>query len=253
MQLHFLFFGVGNPADEQPSPDHQTAGTAATPVDGAPRIEFVRMRRARRYILRVRPDGTFRVTVPRGGSRREAEAFLFRHRRWAEKERRRVTTEQGPRVWQPGGSVLLRGVRECISTERAGNVIVVTYGGRRIEVPPVVDDLRPSIEWDLRALARAELVPRLYELAARHGLTVPRVTIRNQTSRWGSCSRGGSIALNFRLVQMPPDVCDYVLIHELMHLKQQNHSRRYWRLVEAICPDYLAAEGWLRTEGTALF
>ena len=104
-----------------------------------------------------------------------------------------------------------------------------------------------------RLLARAELVPRLHELAARHGLAVSRVTIRSQTSRWGSCSRGSSIALNFRLVQMPPDVCEYVLIHELMHLKQQNHSRRYWRLVEAVCPDYLAAEGWLRTEGKALF
>lgn len=253
MQLHFPFSGVGNPADDQPSRDYQTAGTAATPRDDAPRIEFVRMRRARRYILRVRPDGTFRVTVPRGGSRREAEAFLFRHRRWAEKERRRVTAEHGPRVWQHGCSIPLRGVRECVSTERTGGVIVVTYGGRRIEVTPDVEDLRPSIEWDLRTLARAELVPRLHELAARQGLTVSRVTIRNQMSRWGSCSRGGSIALNFRLVQMPPDVCDYVLIHELMHLKQQNHSRRYWRLVEAVCPDYLAAEGWLRAEGKALF
>ena len=61
------------------------------------------------------------------------------------------------------------------------------------------------------------------------------------------------IALNFRLVQMPPAVCDYVLLHELMHLRQQNHSRRYWRLVEAVCPNYREAERWLRVEGKALF
>ena len=253
MQLRFPFSDVGNPADDQLSRDDPTAGPGATPRDNGPRIEFVRVRRARRYILRVRPDGTFRVTVPRGGSRREAKEFLSRHRGWAEKERRRVTTEQGPRAWRHGCSLTLRGVREYISTERTGNVMAVTYGQRRIEVTPDVEDLRPSIERDLRTLARAELVPRLHELAARHGLTVSRVTIRNQTARWGSCSRSGTIALNFRLIQMPPDVCNYVLIHELMHLKQHNHSRRYWRLVEAVCPDYRAAERWLRTDGKALF
>jgi hypothetical protein len=96
-------------------------------------------------------------------------------------------------------------------------------------------------------------VPRLQALASEHSLTVDRVTIRNQRSRWGSCSRRGVIALNFRLVQMPPAVCDYVLLHELMHLRQQNHSRRYWRLVAAVCPDYREAERWLRVEGKALF
>ena len=63
----------------------------------------------------------------------------------------------------------------------------------------------------------------------------------------------GRIALNFRLVQMPPFVSDYVLLHELMHLKQQNHSRRFWRLVEAACPEFRAAERWLKTEGRSLF
>ena len=86
-----------------------------------------------------------------------------------------------------------------------------------------------------------------------HSLTVRRVVIRNQRSRWGSCSRTGAIALNFRLVQMPPWVSDYVLLHELMHLRQQNHSRRYWRLVEQVCPDFRAAEKWLRVDGKALF
>ena len=82
---------------------------------------------------------------------------------------------------------------------------------------------------------------------------VPRVTIRNQRSRWGSCSRSGVIALNFRLVQTPPAVCEYVLIHELMHLREQNHSRRYWYLVEEVCPGFREAERWLRVEGKALF
>ena len=80
------------------------------------------------------------------------------------------------------------------------------------------------VEADLRRVAREELEPRLRELAAAHDLAPGRVSIRNQRSRWGSCARDGNIALNFRLVQMPPAVRDYVLLHELMHLRQQNHS-----------------------------
>ena len=92
------------------------------------------------------------------------------------------------------------------------------------------------IQQDLREVARDELGSRLQHLAAQHGLTFSGFTIRNQRSRWGSCSRTGRIALNFRLVQMPAFVSDYVLVHELMHLRQQNHSIRFWRLVEAVVP-----------------
>ena len=167
------------------------------------------MRRARRYILRVRPDGTLRVTIPRGGSRAQAIAFMGRHLAWVAAERKRV--EQ----------------------QRAG-------------VPP-------EREAELRERAKQELIPRLHALATEHGLSFSRVTIRNQRSRWGSCSRRGAIALNYRLVLMPREVADYVLIHELMHLKEQNHGRRFWRLVEAACPAFRDAERWLRTDGRSLF
>jgi predicted metal-dependent hydrolase len=215
-----------------------------------PRVEFVRVRRARRYILRVRPDGTLRITVPRGGSRAEALRFAEAHRRWIEQERTRVSAEHPPPTWHAGTMVLLRGVKEVITLGDDG--ATATYGDRCV---PVGDapDLRPAIEADLRALARLELVPRLQAFAAAHGITVERVRIRSQRSRWGSCAPSGDIALNFRLVQMPPDVRDYVLVHELMHRRQQNHSRRFWRLVEAACPNFRDAERWLKTHGRSLF
>ncbi len=216
------------------------------------RIEFVRMRRARRYILRVRPDGTLRVTVPRGGSRREAEAFVSQNQSWIERERRRVGAEHAPVEWQHGAHVLLRGQRVSVQVTRAGDRLTVSYGERKVSMYDG-GSLRAAVEADLRQLARLELIPRLHELAARHGLKVRDVTIRNQRSRWGSCARSGNIALNFRLVQMPPDIRDYVLIHELMHLRQQNHSRRFWRLVEAAHPAFRDAERWLRTTGRSLF
>jgi predicted metal-dependent hydrolase len=215
-------------------------------------IEFVRVRRARRYILRVRPDGTLRVTVPRGGSRREAEQFVQKHHRWITGERRRVAREQSPRAWTDGSEILLRGERVRVSVEQCDGSLTIAYGDRRIDARAPVD-VRQAVEADLRELASEELVPRLYELATVHNLKIGAVTIRNQRSRWGSCARSGNIALNFRLVQMPSHVRDYVLLHELMHLKQQNHSRRFWRLVEAVYPKFREAERWLLSEGKTLF
>jgi predicted metal-dependent hydrolase len=165
------------------------------------------MRQARRYVMRVRPDGDLRVTIPRGGSRGEAERFVERHRAWAERQRVKIIASRRP------------------ATEVRA----------------------------LRTRAGHELPPQLLALAATLGVTVARVTIRDQRSRWGSCSPKGHIALNFRLLLMPPEVREYVLIHELMHVKQPNHSRRFWRLVEAACPRFREAERWLRVHGPSLF
>jgi len=166
----------------------------------------VRHRRARRYLLRVEHDGRVRVTIPRGGSKREADEFVRRHTEWVARQRARLT----PSAFSADDRVALR--------ERA----------------------------------RRELPPRLLELAAQHGLTVTGVSIRNQRTRWGSCGRDGRISLNWRLVLMPPDVRDYVLIHELMHLKRLDHSPAYWKLVAAACPGYREARHWLRVNGPAL-
>jgi predicted metal-dependent hydrolase len=165
------------------------------------------MRRARRYVMRVRPDGDLRVTIPRGGSKAEAVRFAGKHLEWARRQRARVLASRRP----------------------------------------------ASVDRDLRRRAASELPPQLRALAERHGLAVSRVSIRNQRSRWGSCSPRGHIALNFRLLLMPPDVREYILIHELMHLRQANHSIRFWRLVEAACPGFREAERWLKQHGASLF
>ena len=243
MQLVFPFIGHQDPAPRDDAP----------PADQPhPVIEFVRVRRARRYILRVRPDGTLRVTVPSGGSRREAEQFVRKHQRWIRRERDRVQGERAPREWRDGSEILLRGDPVRIAVERRADTAVVSYADRRI-VTAMVDDVRAAVERDLRDLAKLELVPRLQQLAAEHNLQPGIISVRNQRSRWGSCARSGNIALNYRLVQMPADVRDYVLLHELMHIKQQNHSRRFWKLVESVCPEFRAAERWLRTVGKTLF
>lgn len=124
-------------------------------------------------------------------------------------------------------------------------------------VAPVAPRLtHPSLSSEqrhiLRERAGRELPARLMELAAEHGVTVRRISVRNQRSRWGSCGRDGHICVNWRLVRMPAWVRDYVLIHELMHMRRLDHSAKYWALVAAACPNYEAARRWLRLHGRSL-
>ena len=92
----------------------------------------------------------------------------------------------------------------------------------------------------------------MLEYAAVHQLPVRRITVRNQRSRWGSCSRRGTISLNWRLIQAPPFVRDYLILHELSHVREMNHSPRFWREVERVCPDYETAERWLKQHSALL-
>jgi predicted metal-dependent hydrolase len=189
-------------------PADQVRTLPATPA-ATPGIQFyfVRHRRARRYLLRVEADGRVRVTIPRGGSKREADAFALRHLDWIARQRARVPT------------------LPCLTLEE-----------RRV----------------LIRRAKEELPRRLMQLAATHGLAVSRVSVRNQRARWGSCGRDGHICLNWRLVRMPEWVRDYVIVHELMHLRRLDHSPAYWKLVAGAAPDYAAARRWLRVHGREL-
>lgn len=181
-------------------------GLPFEPTPSLPEFYFVRHLRARRYVVRVDADGRVRVTIPRGGSRREADAFVRRHLPWIEDQRSRV-----------GDS------RHDPATVR---------------------------EW--RQRASHELPRLLLERARALGLTVAGVSIRNQRTRWGSCSREGRITLNWRLLLMPEPVRDYVIVHELMHLRRLDHSRAFWALVAEVCPGYRDAVRWLRMNGRLL-
>src|SRR5262249_5820440 len=130
--------------------------------------------------------------------------------------------------------------------------VSVFCGPERISLADGDQDIRAVVEARFLSIAIDELPTRCLEFAKRHGLSVSRVAVRNQRSRWGACSSRGVITLNWRLVQMPADVSDYILLHELMHLRQPNHSPRFWRQVDAVCPDWRTAERWLRRHGRDL-
>ena len=205
---------------------------------------MVRNVRARRYLLRVRPDGTARVTIPRHGTTGGALQFVERNRDWI--ERQLASALLAPRAsapWRVGGQFLFRG--ELVDIEASG-LEQVRFATETVKVPDLQLDLRPVLERHLRHLATRELPEKVMHFAVAFGLKVKRVAVRNQKSRWGSCSTTGTISLNWRLIQTPPFVCDYIILHELAHLRHMNHSTKFWREVEKLYPDYPRAKKWLR-------
>lgn len=207
------------------------------------RVEFVRKRRARRYILRMRPDGSARVTIPPGGSQAGALAFAAQHGGWMERQLLKPRPAAAA-PWGIGTEIWFRGERWPLrSGERPDEI---AFANHSVRVRSGTGCCRAEIEWELRRLATGELVARTVELARLHEIAIARVSVRDQRSRWGSCSATGTISLNWRLIQTPPPVRDYIILHELMHRLEMNHSPRYWERVAAVCPEYPAAEAWLK-------
>lgn len=237
----------------------QRTPRAAEPLTiavGAARVPivFVRNPRARRYILRLTRAGVIRVTIPRAGSVRSGVEFVHRNSAWLARQWQRRTEElaRQQQRWSDGATVLVRGEPMTLRVHQDGERSLVSFGQHRVELPSGITNVRQAVERYLRQLAHLELPPRTLEIAREHALCVQRVTVRDQRSRWGSCSPRGTISLNWHLIQTPPVVRDYLIIHELMHLREMNHSPRFWRWVELACPDYMASETWLNSHGYLL-
>ena len=209
-------------------------------------VNVTRHRLARRYVVRVSEDGSIRLTVPRGASISGGFAFAERQTDWILREIERQRLRSAP--WVDGTQAWFRGEQVPIDVDD----MKARIGSEEIPLDSAGADVRKAIEARFRGLASAELPERCHELAKAAGLNVSKVSVRDQRSRWGACSPKRVITLNWRLIQMPLEVSDYIIIHELMHLKQPNHSRKFWREVDAACSGWRSAERWLRTHGREL-
>lgn len=240
--------------DESNEPDDSLPPLLeAEPEWTPPPVVYERNLRAKHYRLTLRRDGVAVATIPARGSEKAARAFVASNAEWL--ERTREIERHKPRVadkWMVGTKLLWRGemteIRRCGTGEKpavclAADVFrVAKYGG----------NLRPTLESGFLRKAKIELTARTWELAARTRMNVTKVSVRNQRTRWGSCTEAGVISLNWRLVQCPPLVSDYIIYHELMHLREMNHSKRFWKAVGEVCPDYEDAEKWLKVNGSML-
>jgi predicted metal-dependent hydrolase len=233
------------------TPDPQAIEVAH---DGATyQVALRRHAQARRYTLRIQAaNRAIVLTMPTRGSLREAKAFAQRNGAWIAARLKRL-----PQAipFADGVGVPLRGVmhrvayrpraRGTVWTEDSDNGALLCVAGDAAHVTRRVRDfLKREAKRDLEAASR--------RYAAALGVAIKRVTVRDQTSRWGSCTAGGVLSYSWRLVLAPPFVLDYLAAHEVAHLVEMNHSPRFWRIVARVCPDWERAKGWLNTYGNAL-
>jgi hypothetical protein len=219
--------------------------------DGSPdAVVFRRSTSARSYRLSLTREGVAVATIPSRGSLREAQRFVERNQEWLERARERH--RRRPRAaehWTVGTAVLWRGEFAEIRPAVQGDRPMACLGADVFRVPRLDGDLRPVLQARFIRLAKVELPARAWELAARTRMDVTRVSVRDQRSRWGSCTARGVISLNWRLILTPEFVRDYIIHHELMHLREMNHSARFWACVEEVCPGWREAEAWIKRNG----
>jgi len=220
-------------------------------------IYLVRVRRhrqARRYTLRIH-SATREVvlTMPPRGTLKEARAFAQKHGGWIATRLGRLP-KSAP--FRHGTVLPLRGIDHRIVHRRnkRGTVWIEIGddGERSLCVAGEEPHLARRIHDFLRREAKSDLDAASRQAAARLGVRVRRISIRDQSSRWGSCSSTGVLSFSWRLVLAPPFVLDYLAAHEVAHLVEMNHSRRFWRLVDRICPHVTCAKTWLEIHGTDL-
>ncbi len=228
-------------------------------VDGisAP-IEVRRHPRARRLTLRVsRTQHTVILTMPRSSDLAEADRFLTRNRDWVCERLERVPE---PVPLTEGAVFPLRGVPHEIEIEAAkrgaGVVEIVARAGRRVPIV-IVRGTPEHAPRRLKDWLLAEAARDLQESVSRYARMLRvkplRITLRDQKTRWGSCSSAGQLSFSWRLLMAPPVVLDYVAAHEVAHLVEMNQGPHFWRLVDRIMPRSSEAKAWLRIHGMDLY
>jgi predicted metal-dependent hydrolase len=208
--------------------------------------------RARAYRLTLPANGRPILTVPAHGRWPEAADFLGRQRHWLAARLKRAPAS---RRFADGETVPLRGVPFRIIGRNAlrGRVEIVDFGdGSALDVPGGPDHLaRRLTDW-LKKQAENDLRERVDHHAARLGVRPTGLTLRSQSTRWGSCSSAGRLNFNWRLIMAPPFVLDYVAAHEVAHMLEMNHSPAFWKTVERTLPDMRRGKSWLKAHGQGL-
>jgi len=217
-------------------------------------VRLRRHRQARRYTLRI--DASSRevvLTMPPRGSLREAKEFAQNHGGWIAARLKRLP-EAAP--FAHGTDVPLRGLSHRIVHRRGERGTVWTEksccGDQLLCVAGEPAHVNRRINDFLKREAERDLTVAVRRYAHELGVTIKRISVRDQSSRWGSCSNTGALSFSWRLVLAPSFVLDYLAAHEVCHLVELNHSTRFWRLVKRLYPDVERAKVWLDVHGTDL-
>lgn len=232
------------------SPSGRTLGSKLLVIEGLAEPVSVRASaRGRRLALRVNPaEGRVEVTVPPGSTEHQVRQFVTRHLGWV---RQRLATLPPRLPFQAGAVIPVLGedhVIRHVPDQRGGGArcgAEIRVGGDAAFLERRVRDL-------LRAEALRQVRERAEEKAGRLGVAVRHVAVRDTRSRWGSCGSNGRLSFSWRLILAPEPVLDYVVAHEVAHLREMNHSPAFWRLVAGLTPSPDAAKAWLKAHGARL-
>ena len=226
-------------------------------MTGSRRIEYTLVQTARsNVLLKALPGGESRVYAPKRMALREidevvrqnADRLLAMHEALDRRlDDGRVTLEDGARIPVEGVDHILRLSQGCSRIRIGSGEIQLS-----LPDPQDVEAVRAALRSALASRALERIRERLACWGPRVGGTFGRVTIREQRTRWGSCSSKHNLNFNWKLIMAPPQVLDYVVIHELCHLHEFNHSPRFWSLVRAQMPEYEVWKKWLRDHGSEL-
>ena len=197
--------------------------------------------------------GEVTLTLPARVNLENARTFLDAHVGWITARLARLP-ERVPFV--PGALLPLRGEPHRIFHQPGPRFATRATRDHDTEAVIAVSGDEAGIPGRVRRFLQAEATSDLSRAVAHHtailGLAVRRVTVRDTRSRWGSCSSTGSLSFSWRLILAPPEVLDYLAAHEVAHLKELNHSHRFWTLLRGLCPETDTAEAWLKRHGNGL-
>lgn len=243
-------------AKKQASPGKGRSEGSVTLAGRAVAYTVRRSDRAKNLRLQVGLETGLEVIAPKKFDLRDLENILQKKQDWILDKLdhfARVVENRGLHQQQSGRRVLYRGreyeVETIVSPGAAHNVAVEE--GKLVVVVSEGDAGAVLEQW-FRSMARLLINQRIRVVNENLNLSFNRVFIKGQKTRWGSCSQRGNLNFNWRLVMAPLPVLDYVVAHELMHLVEPNHSKKFWALVEGVCPDYKAHRAWLRKNGQRL-
>ena len=217
------------------------------------KLRIVENDRARRLTLRIETGGRgLRVTVPPGLARGEVERFLDRHRDWLEARLAKVPDR--PQV-RPGIRLPYRGKPHLVVHEpgRRGTVSIGEIDGApALIVHGEITHLPRRLADFLKREAKREIEPLVAKHSAAVGRPAKAVRYKDTSSRWGSCTSEGTLSFSWRIMMAPPTVIDYLVAHEVAHLKEMNHGPKFWKLCGELCPRTEEARAWLKRNGHAL-
>lgn len=225
------------------------------------RIEYTLIQSARTDVLfQALPEAGIRVYAPKYlGLRAVDDMVRQRAGELIEMQRgveARLEADRRAHPVTDGSPILIEGERCALRLHRGSRRTGRLEGGEyHLTLPEPDSDpaVRAAIKSTLSALALKRIRQRLDFFIPRVGRAPGRVAIRDQKSRWGSCSQKGNLNFNWKLIMAPPQALDYVVVHELCHLYEFNHSPRFWSLVQAQLPDYEVWKKWLKTHTEDLY